>query len=392
MSGVLVLGHGSREATANREFEALVQSYREQRPDLDVVHAYVELAEPPLGRAIDELAQRSGSIVVLPLFLFAAGHVKNDIPIALWQARRAFPGKRFSAARALGVHPELIDLAFERARPGLDASRELAKTALIVVGRGSSDPDANGDFCKLVRLLAEGRGLGWVMPSFMGITEPLFEQTAELVARTRPERIVVLPYLLFGGRLIEKLAQRVAEFRERYPWIPIELAPHLGPDARLLQLMDARIQEALHGQAPLPCDTCHYRRPLSGVLEHVGGARALLWSLRHEFTHSQAMPHVHAHRPLSKHVLVCGNADCADRGSLTLLGRLRRLLKECGRERDIRVTRTSCMGRCGEGPTVAVYPDGIWYRGVRESDAQELVAEHLLGDRLVSRLVDNIMQ
>jgi (2Fe-2S) ferredoxin len=50
------------------------------------------------------------------------------------------------------------------------------------------------------------------------------------------------------------------------------------------------------------------------------------------------------------------------------------------------------MGRCGEGPTVAVYPDGIWYRDVRESDAAELVREHLLSDRLVGRLVDTIMQ
>ena len=59
---------------------------------------------------------------------------------------------------------------------------------------------------------------------------------------------------------------------------------------------------------------------------------------------------------------------------------------------EIRMTRTLCMGRCGEGPTVAVYPDGIWYRGVTEHDAAELVSEHLLGDRLVGRLVDNIMQ
>ena len=50
------------------------------------------------------------------------------------------------------------------------------------------------------------------------------------------------------------------------------------------------------------------------------------------------------------------------------------------------------MGRCGEGPTVAVYPDGVWYRGVREEDAKDLVEEHLLGDRLVARLVDDIMQ
>jgi len=70
----------------------------------------------------------------------------------------------------------------------------------------------------------------------------------------------------------------------------------------------------------------------------------------------------------------------------------RRLVKRAGRERDIRVTRAGCMGRCGEGPTVAVYPDGIWYRQVGEDDADELVREHLLADRLVARLVDNIMQ
>jgi (2Fe-2S) ferredoxin len=89
---------------------------------------------------------------------------------------------------------------------------------------------------------------------------------------------------------------------------------------------------------------------------------------------------------------VCGNVDCADGGSIALIDSLRRLIKASGRQEDIRVTKTSCMGRCGEGPTVAVYPDGIWYRAVREADAGELVREHLLGDRLVSRLVDNIMQ
>jgi len=67
-------------------------------------------------------------------------------------------------------------------------------------------------------------------------------------------------------------------------------------------------------------------------------------------------------------------------------------VKDAGREREIKITRTSCMGRCGEGPTVAVYPDGIWYRAVRVDDARDLVGDHLLRDRLVARLVDNVMQ
>lgn len=391
-TGLLIVGHGSRDPNANVEFEALVAAFRAARPDLDVTHGYVELARPSLATALCDLAQRADLVVVLPLFLFAAGHVKNDIPLALSQARQAFPSVHFIVANALGIHANLVELAFERVRAALEGARESAKTAVVVVGRGSSDPDANGDFCKVVRLLAEGREIGWVVPCFIGVTRPLFEETVELVARARPERIVVAPYFLFGGRLITKIREQVDSFQARYPWIKTELAPHLGIDDRLLRLMDERLAEAMGGERPLPCDTCQYRVPVSAVTEHVGGLKALLWSLRHGFTHAQAMPHVHAHRPLAKHVLVCGNVDCADGGSIPLIATLRRLLKDAGRGQDIRVTKTSCMGRCGEGPTVAVYPDGIWYRGVKEADAKELVDEHLLGDRLVSRLVDNIMQ
>jgi sirohydrochlorin cobaltochelatase len=170
------------------------------------------------------------------------------------------------------------------------------------------------------------------------------------------------------------------------------VAAHLGPDPRLVAILAQRLEEALAGSGPLPCDTCQYRVPVAGVASNVGGLRALLWSVRHGFTHGQAAPHRHAHLPLAKHVLVCGNVDCAGAGSLGLIDRLRRLVKLAGRQQDIRVTRTSCMGRCGEGPTVAVYPDGVWYRAVQETDAEDLVREHLLGDRLVARLVDNIMQ
>lgn len=391
-TGVLLVAHGSRDPRGNAELEAAVAAYRRARPGLEVAHGFVELAEPALAPALRALADRVDQVIAVPLFLFTAGHTKNDIPLALVELRRDRPAVQFTAARALGVQPSLVDLAFERARPALERARDLARTAVIVVGRGASDPDANGDFCKVARLFGEGRGLGWVVPSFLGITGPSFEDAAEMIARSRPERLVVVPYLLFAGRLIDKLRGQVAGFAERYPWIATELTPHLGCDERLFALIDERISDALEGDRPLPCDTCQYRRPIAGIAENVGGVRALLWSLRHGFTHTQAMPHIHAHRPMTKHVLVCANADCAERGSVALLAELRRRVKDAGRELDIRITRTHCMGRCGEGPTVAVYPDGIWYRGVTESDAEDLVRDHLLGDRLVSRLVDHIMQ
>jgi sirohydrochlorin cobaltochelatase len=388
-TAILIVGHGSREARSNEAFEALVAAYR-GRADAVVAHAYVELARPTIDEALADLARQHRRIVVVPLFLFMVGHTKNDIPIALARARLAAPGVELIATRELGVHDTLVQIAFERAAAtNLD---DPARTAAVIVGRGSSDPDANAELYKLARLVGEGRRFGWLLPCFIGITTPLLPETLEMAARCRPERIVVIPYFLFDGRLGDKLRAQVEEFHARYPWIRTSVAETLGPDERLLTVIDERIAGALQGHGQLPCDTCQYRAPVSGVVSQVGGLRALLWSLRHGYTHAQAAPHVHAHKPLTKHVLVCGNVDCADGGSIALIDNLRRLLKDAGRQDDIRVTRTSCMSRCGEGPTVAVYPDGIWYRAVRATDAEELVREHLLGDRLVARLVDNIMQ
>jgi sirohydrochlorin ferrochelatase/(2Fe-2S) ferredoxin len=392
-TAIVVVGHGSRDAAANVEFEALVRDYARLHEGLDVSHGYIELASPALPDALRAAARGAERVVILPLLLFASGHVKNDLPLAAEAARAEFPHVHFDVARPFGVHPLLTELLSRRAAEAtLLAAEERARTAVLVVGRGSSDPDANGDFCKVVRLFAEGRGYGRVDFAFMGITTPRVDEMLDLTARGRPERLVVVPAMLFGGTLVGKLEASVRAFGERYPWIKTVVAPHLGAHENVFRLMDERMRQALENEAPLPCDTCQYRTPLPGLAEQVGGLKALLWSIRHSFTHTQALPHVHAHRPLRKHVLVCTNADCADRGSLSLVDELRRLLKEVGLERDIRVTRTGCMGRCGEGPTVVVYPDGIWYRGVKKEDAEALLKDHLLSDKLVARLVDNIMQ
>lgn len=385
---IVVVGHGSREPAANLAFEALVRSYAAER-GRRVVPAYIELASPLLEEALAGAASESARVVVAPLLLFTAPHVKNDVPLALVRARKRFPSVEFTAAEPLGLHPAMIEAFWSRIAPHVEP--DAARTALVVVGRGASDPDANGDLYKLARLTAEGRGLAALEPAFAGIAKPTFEEALERAQRTRPKRIVVAPYLLFAGRIHDKLRATVEATQKSAPWVELRLCDALGAQPPVLRALDERIEEALSGKRPLPCDTCQYRRPIGAVADRVGGLKALLWSVRHGETHGQAAPHVHAHRPMTKHVLVCGNGDCVDRGSMSVLSTLRRKLKQLGVERDIRVTRTGCMGRCGEGPTVVVYPDGIWYRGVRDGDVSELVDEHLRGDRIVARLVDNIM-
>lgn len=253
---VLILGHGSRRLEANAEFEALVAAFRRRHAGLDVAHAYVELANPLLGPALAAAAARGpGRVVVLPLFLFAAGHVKDDVPRALARVRADFPSVEFQAARALGVAHAMVSLALVRASEAMPLrGPEAAAATLLVVGRGASDPDANGDFCKLVRLLGEGGGFGRATPSFIAITFPRFEPEAERSLAASPGPLLVLPYFLFDGLLVQQLAGAVAVLRTRHPGRDIRLASHLGPDARLLDLLDARLAEVVAWRGVLPFD------------------------------------------------------------------------------------------------------------------------------------------
>jgi sirohydrochlorin ferrochelatase len=250
-----VLGHGSRRQRANQEFEGLVEALRRRRPALELDHAYIELAEPLLAAGLARLAARADRVVLLPVFLFAAGHLKDDVPRALAAARRAFPRVRFDAARPLGVHRAMVELALERARAAEPDGADGA--ALVAVGRGASDADANGDFCKLVRLVAEAGEFTLAEPSFIAITGPRFEAAASRVALSAPARLVVLPYFLFEGLLVEQLAGEVRDFAARHPEIDVRLARHLGADRRVIGLLEDRLDEALAGgAAALPCDAC----------------------------------------------------------------------------------------------------------------------------------------
>jgi sirohydrochlorin cobaltochelatase len=391
--GILIVGHGSREERSNQEFETFVSAYRLTHPGRSVRFAYIELAKPDVKIVLIEFAKTHKQITIIPLFLFASGHVKNDIPLIIHELQPRFPGHRFLVSQTIGVHPLMIELMMERMssisalKPG-----EQGRTGVVVVGRGASDVDANGDFHKLVRFFEEGNRYSFVLPTFIGITKPLLQDTLEMAAKFRPDRLLVLPYFLFGGRLIGKIQKQCAEFTQSYPWIRTEIVSYLGADPKIFEILNERMRDAEKGVGALPCVTCEYRHQMPGLPHRVGGLKAMLWSLRHLETHSQSGPHEFPHKNLKKHVLVCENVDCAGRGSTALIGRMRSLIKEQGAQSDFKVTRTSCMGRCGEGPAVVVYPDGIWYQNVQLSDVQDIVQGHLMNDRIVSRIVDNIMQ
>ena len=103
---LLLIGHGSRDPQAADEFASLLELVRVAVPDRLVGGGFLELADPPIDGAVDDLvAQGATDVVAVPYVLFGAGHLKDDGPAVLARARHRHPAVRFRLARDLGIHP-----------------------------------------------------------------------------------------------------------------------------------------------------------------------------------------------------------------------------------------------------------------------------------------------
>ena len=271
---IVLAGHGSRDPDGVREFEALVGLVRTRAPTRIVRHGYLEFAVPTLDVAVrDAIAAGAGHVVMVPGVLLAATHAKNDMPAELHALQRAFPAVRFSFGAALDLHPALLQLCAQRlaeaeARAAHDIARE--DTCLVVVGRGTSDPDANADIAKLTRMLEEGLGFGASFVCYAGTARPKVADGLHAAARLGFKRLAVLPYFLFDGILVKRIGAAAAGLRARHPELDVIEAGHLGPHPHLADVFLERAAEGAAGRAAMNCALCQYRVPLVGFERRVG--------------------------------------------------------------------------------------------------------------------------
>ncbi|MEU8026545.1 MULTISPECIES: uroporphyrinogen-III C-methyltransferase [Micromonospora] len=267
---LLIVGHGTRSAAGVAQFAALVDRIRRRRAVDDVEGGFIELSRPPLTDAVGALAGRGHRrLVALPLVLAAAGHGKGDIPAALAREKQRFPGLRYAYGRPLGPHPLLHDTLADRIDAAL-AGADRAGTWVALIGRGSTDPDANAEVTKVARLLWEGRGYAGVEPGFVSLAEPSVPAVLERLRRLGARRIVVAPYFLFAGVLPDRIVARSAEFAAAHPDLDVRVADLIGDCDALADLVLQRHAEALRGDIRMNCDTCAYRVAMPGFADKVG--------------------------------------------------------------------------------------------------------------------------
>ena len=277
---LLIAGHGTRDEAGARELLALVERVRALAPGLPAAGGSIELSMPPVASAAADLVGAgSDDIVVVPLMLLAAGHAKNDIPALIARLRLQHPGVRFRYGRDLGLHPSLLELIDERLAAAVPPEARV-DTAVLLVGRGASDPDANADTAKLGRLLWEGRPWPLVEVCYAGITDPRVPEGLRRCRQLGARRIVAMPYLLFGGRLEDRVRAQCSEFAAANPSIDVRVAGHLGPCDPVARLVLERYREAIDGDPRMNCDLCVHRVALPGFEHKVAAV---------------AVPHFHPH-------------------------------------------------------------------------------------------------
>ncbi|PZE20454.1 sirohydrochlorin chelatase [Paenibacillus xerothermodurans] len=275
MNAVLFVGHGSKDAEGNEEIRVFVRAVAEGLDGLMVETCFLEFESPSIMQGIDQCVTRGAShIAVVPITLFSAGHAKIHIPAAIDAAKLRYPAVGFSYGRPIGVHQQVLEILGSRlesvGRPaGVEVSAQnalLEDTAILVVGRGSSDADANSDLFKISRMFWEKWKVKWVETAFIGVTAPLMDEGIERCLKLGARRVIVLPYFLFTGVLIKRMEHMLTQFSERYPEVEFALADYFGFHPKLREILQERALEAVQGAVKMNCDMCHYRL---AAMEHI---------------------------------------------------------------------------------------------------------------------------
>jgi sirohydrochlorin cobaltochelatase len=291
---ILLVGHGSREKSGNDEIERFTALWREAHPQWRIELCFIEFADVEVEEGLAHAARGAQRVIVVPLILNAAGHVKMEIPAHIARARQQFPGVRFDYAPHLGVCEPILAILQRQLRQCMHALDvpDPTTTGVVLLGRGSSDRHANGEMAKMARWLQEESQHEVVDLAFTGITFPRLERVVQRQAALGLRQVVVLPYYLFTGTLIQRIGRQVEHLRVQYPQLRFAQGSYFGFEPEIALLLGDRVQSLMSGR--LEAVTVSDEAALweahrhDGVQDHGHGHT-------HGHTHEPLHPHEHAH-------------------------------------------------------------------------------------------------
>jgi len=287
--GIMICGHGSRDKDAEVEFALVAEGLRKRFPELPVEYGFLEYSAPNIHMGLNSLIDQGvNHIYAVPGMLFAATHAKNDIPSVLTTFEEKNEGLQVTYGKELG----------------LQDPAELYDTMLVVVGRGTSDTEANAEAAKLTRIVSENMGFGWADTVYSGVTYPSVGVGLEKLLKLDYKRIVVAPYFLFTGRLIKRISGYIDKVAKENPDVEFINTPYLRDHDKVIDAFEVRVRDIMDNKiVDEDLMSTFKRRLAAGEVEihhhhaefQATDAHDHSHSHDHEHSHEHSHSHDHAH-------------------------------------------------------------------------------------------------
>lgn len=252
--GVLLVGHGTRNPAGQGEFKQLFAQFCRLLGPIASELAFLELAEPLIEQSIAAMAAKQiRRVLTVPAILFTAGHAESDIPGAVHEALAKYGMQSVGQTSALECSTEVLGLSADRFREAVCDERcsqgcskhFCSQAGWVMVGRGSSSPTATEKTREFGRLRWQLTPTLNHQVAFIHGQQPTVDEALNQLAASQSPIAVVQPHLLFSGLLMDQLGEQVAERQKQNPnqrWV---LAPTLGADQKLAELLANRAIQAL---------------------------------------------------------------------------------------------------------------------------------------------------
>ena len=292
----------------------MAEGLRKRHPTLKVAYGFLEYSAPNIHMALDSLrTQGVDKIYAVPGMLFAATHAQNDIPSVLTTYQQRHAGLTIEYGQELGLHDEMIQAFQTRILDAIGTSQvhdgALYDTMLVVVGRGTSVSTANAEAAKLTCIVCENLGFGWAETVYSGVTFPSVGRGLEMAVKLGFKKIVVAPYFLFGGKLIDRIDAYIDKVAAENPDVQFIKAGYLKDQEHVINTFTQRIEETIAGPAPALSLMQSFKQRLAAGAVDVHHHHAEFqpegdtYQDRHQnpHQHKPGQPHTHAHSHSHSH-------------------------------------------------------------------------------------------
>jgi len=245
---ILLIGHGSRDPAGNPQIEKFTEQWRALQADWHIELCFIEFADVEIEQGLKNAASIAKRVIIVPLVLNAAGHVRAEIPHHIEHAKAHYPDTEFVYTPPITAGEPIFAIL---KRNLATAFAELyhpapANTGVIALGRGSSDRKANGEISKITRWIYEESEHDLVDIAFTGVATPRLETVVQRQVMLGMKQIIILPLYLFNGTLIHRIEKQIERLKNQYPQISFASSSYFGFEPEIKEVLNERVNAILN--------------------------------------------------------------------------------------------------------------------------------------------------